>query len=70
MRDVHEPIGGLDPVLVNHDVNVWSAPSVVSGVNGGDLHHAIAVRVPATSEPGLLAIEPRIIPAVVAGCIG
>jgi len=35
---------------MNHYVNVWSAHSVATMVNGGNLHHTICVRVPATQE--------------------
>lgn len=68
---IHEPIGGLGPVLVNHDVDVWSAAVVVTGVDGGHLHDAVRVRIPPPAKEGLRAVEiVGFVPTVEAGCVG
>ena len=53
---MYEPVLRLGPVLVNHEVDVRGAPSIVTRVDGGDLHHAIGVGVPTTTEKGLRVV--------------
>ena len=68
---MYKPVSGLNPVLVNHEVNMWGAVGVITRVDSGHLHHAIRVGVPTTTEPSLFAIETiGIVSAVVASRIG
>ena len=54
---MYKPVSRLNPVLVNHEVNMWGAVGVITRVDSGHLHHAIRVGVPTTTEPSLFAIE-------------
>ena len=54
---MYEPVGRFDPVLVDHEMNVWSATIVVTRVDGNQLHNAVRVSVPAATEPGLVTVE-------------
>ena len=68
---MHEPVSGLNPVLVNHEVNMRGAVRVITGVDSGHLHHAIRVGVPTTTKPSHFAIDSiGVVPAIVASCIG
>ena len=69
VHDVYEPISTFGPVLVNHEVNMWGAPIVVTRIDGGYFHHAICISVPTTAEPALRAVEIGTVPAVLAGGI-
>ena len=68
---MHEPVFGLNPILVNHDVNVRSATGVETRVDGGHFHNTLRVSVPTTTKPGLCAVERiGVVSAVGASCIG
>jgi len=68
---MYEPVFGLSPVLVNHNVNVRGATVVVTRVDGGYLYHTIRVGVPTTTEPGRRGVgRVGVVSAIEAGCIG
>jgi len=68
VHNIYEPVGGLTPVLANHDVDVRGATVVVPGVDGSHLHHTIRISVPTAAEPALGVVEGRgIVCAVLAG---
>ena len=71
---MYEPISRFDPVLVNHNVNVWGATRVITRIDGGQLDHAVRVSVPTTAEPGLVAVEMTGIEPIISGvrtsCVG
>ena len=46
---MYEPVSRLDPVLVDHEVNVRGTIVVEARVDRGHLHHTIRVSVPATA---------------------
>jgi len=54
---MYEPVFRLDPVHVDHEMNVRGTIVVVGGVDGGQFHHAFLISVPTTAEPGLVAVE-------------
>lgn len=70
-HDIYEPIVGFSPILANHDVNVWSAAGVVTGIDGCQLHNAVRVSVPSATKEGLRAIKcVGAVPGIVASCVG
>lgn len=54
---MYEPVGRLDRVLVDHDVDMRGATVVETRVNGSHFRDTICISVPATAEPGLFAVE-------------
>jgi hypothetical protein len=56
-NDVYEPVGRLDPVLVDHEMNVRSTVVVIFRVYSSHLHNAVRVSVPTAAEPCLAAVE-------------
>ena len=68
---MYKPVSRLDPVLVNHEVDVRGATGIITGVDSGHLYHAIRIGIPTTTEPSLATVESAgIVPAIVASCIG
>lgn len=67
-----EPVGRLNRVLVNHEVDMGSAIVVETRVDGNQFHNAVCVGVPTTAEPGGSTGEAGVggaIPAIHAGRI-
>ena len=68
---MYEPVVGLSPILVNHDVNMRGATGVETRVDGGHFHNTTRISVPTTTEPGLRAVERiGVVSAIEASCIG
>jgi len=68
-----EPIGRLDRILVNHEVDMGRAIVVETRVDGNKLHDPVCVSVPTTAEPGgniRVASGGGAIPAIHTGRIG
>ena len=68
---MYEPVCGLSPFLVNHNVDVLGATIVVTREYGSYLYHTIRVGVPTTTEPGLRSVgRVGFVSAIKASCIG